>query len=234
MKISLRRSLSAGGSIAEAVMRNALANAGGVVAVATIISMITSTAFRGWVRRNPYPIFIALVLVVAIAMLLLDKLRDITRKYNDLNTSTTEHDRQLFAYFKKLLPAHSRPMQWLKQDFSAESLPWDPKHALEEAVRKLDLNPIGFDDQSIGAAYNGFRSAITDFQTKVQLYAKPNAQNTSFEIPYAWRFDDRPRYEAALTGIQSARDAVISSYDEFLLACHRMHADDEPSPLNPG
>src|SRR5579863_1335312 len=119
MKISLRRSLNAGGSIAEAAMRNALANAGGVVAVATIISMIASTAFRGWVRRNPFLIFFALIAVVAIAMLVLNKLRDITRKYDDLNRQvklknaiTTEHDRLLFVRFMKLLPADSRPMQW--------------------------------------------------------------------------------------------------------------------------
>src|SRR5579863_4661588 len=119
MKISLRRSLSVGSSIAEALARNALANAGGIVALATIISMITSAAFRGWVRRNPYPIFIALILAVAIIMVLLNQLRDITRNYNDFtrqamlkNPSTTEHDRQLYAQFIKLLRSDSQPMQW--------------------------------------------------------------------------------------------------------------------------
>jgi hypothetical protein len=174
-------------------------------------------------------------------MVLLNQLRDLTRNYNDFtrqamlkNPSTTEHDRQLYAQFIKLLRSDSQPMQWLKQGFSPESSPRDPMHALEEAVRRLDLNPIGFDDQSIAAAYTAFRLAIKDFQEKVQLSAKPNAQNTSLDIPDEWRFENKPRYEAALTEIQSARDAVISSYDEFLLACHRMRADDWPSPLNPG
>lgn len=139
--------------------------------------------------------------------------------------SPTEHDKELFKRFASTVPSDGIPMRWLKQQFSPESLPREPMHALEAALRKLDLNPIGFDDRSVNAAYLDLRSTIETFGQKVKLWAVADARDTSLSVPEEWRFENKPKYQTALTEIQEAHDAVVASYDKLLNTCHQLRVD---------
>jgi hypothetical protein len=208
-----------------------LALIGAVVAVVTFISMITSNTFRVWLKRHPYPIFVAFIVAILIIMFLLNYIRYLARRPSPAplsmqqDPSPTEHDKQLFKRFAAALPAEGGSMRWLKQQFSPESIPREPMHALAEAVRKLDLNPIGFDDGSANAAYLELRKTIETFRKKVDRWTVADARHTSLDIPDEWRYENKEHYESALTEIREAHDVAVTSYDKFLTICHQLRLD---------
>jgi hypothetical protein len=141
------------------------------------------------------------------------------------DASPTEHDKELFKRFASILPADGWSMRWLKQQFSPESMPREPVHSLEEATRKLDLNPIGFDNGSVNAAYVELRETIEAFLQKVKRWTVADARETSLDVPDEWRYESKGKYQSALAEIRAAHEAVVASYDRFLNICHQLRVD---------
>jgi hypothetical protein len=141
------------------------------------------------------------------------------------DASPSEHDKELFKRFASILPADGWPIRWLKQQFSPESMPREPVHSLEEAIRKLYLNPIGFDNGSVDAAYVELRETIEAFLQKVKRWTVADARETSLDVPDEWRYESKGKYQSALAEIRAAHDTVVVSYDRFLTVCHQLRVD---------
>lgn len=208
---------------AQQIVSNLLAVVGGVVSVVTLVAMLTSTAFRNWVKDHPYWVFGGFVAAIVAILVLLNFMMDINARYRELRLlqrpdgPPTDQDKRAMRAFLARIPPGGIFVTWLKKDFSPSSIPLEKFEAVNEVSQYLSSDPMRFDDPLIATRYLELKAAAGMFGEKLRMWTSLEAGNAQRIIPIEW--EQGAKYDRAVAEGQDARNGLIDAYDAFLRTC---------------
>jgi hypothetical protein len=214
----------------DKISKNLLALISAIVAIAGFWSIIASSSVRAWVKGHFTLIFYGLVATTLALMLSIDYAIRTRRSYRNLSQSyiqqtATEHDRRMYREFISKLQPDSGAMRWLKQDFLRKAIPLDKFKLFESLNDSFDLDPVGFDDPLVQAAYLSLQSEIGKMCASINYWTWADDGNVWLSVPLDWRDSQPEKYLRVTEEIDEGRLGIIVAYDEFLLTCHNQHLD---------
>ena len=221
MKISWKASVRKLSIFIPILVANLFAVAGALVAAITLISMLASRALRHWLKLHPSLIFVSLIISVLIISILLNYIR--TSRQEGTQSSVNNHDADLLGHFIAVLPPDGVTITWMRQDFDPAALPRESLQALIEAIRRLRLNPVGYDDRIARGAYTHLDNAIENFFQEALKWAQLDPRGNFYTIPDEWKYEQRTKYETAVLEIQKRHTIMLVAYDNFLQVCHEQN-----------
>ena len=184
---------------------NLLAVVGGVVTIASFVSLLTSKPMRVWIARHPYYTFSALIVSIFALLVVLNYAQDLRTRWTALVSSApaeppkpTTHDCALFRKLVAILPPDGTIMKWLKGGFDSQRLPNAPLRALDEAGVELTLDAVGFDDHSANTHYHDLGISITFFCDIARNSRLDTTED--LKIPQWWEKDRRTQIRNKDTG----------------------------------
>lgn len=222
--------------------RYTLSIIGGVVAIGGFVTLVTANSARVFVKKHPYPVYIALIVAVLIIMATLNYVRTLQKKNAQLTSLAdrpeplhpSAHDVRFYAEMLSDIPVGGSVMAWLKRikmtEMSPTGFPSDVLTALDKTVERPRMRPVGFDDQETAAAFRALTGAIEDFRNTVEQWTF-----THHNARWLGGTAQGARLEAGdrdvLTDTLVSLDAkLIQSYDTFIITAHARGIDaDLPS-----
>jgi hypothetical protein len=200
------------------------ATIGLIGAVITIIPWALSNSVRVWARDHSNWLYGALVLASIALVIILGYARDLNRENRELNAARkrpTRNDVNMLREIMAQIPRDGTIMRWLKTGFFVKVIPYANLEDIDEALRKLSLNPLEFDDNQLNVAYERFMSALADFRALITLHCnfEDNRKYDTLRVPLPARESEAKGYYEALNEIDEEVDKVTSAYDDFLRIC---------------
>jgi hypothetical protein len=206
----------------QQITNNLVAAIGIVVSVVTLIGMLTSEAFRNWVKDHPYLVLGGLLAAIVVIFALLNIMRDMSAELNRLRRSEdlrhAGRDKSAVTAFLTRIPPEGVLVTWLRTGFSPSPIPREQLAALKDAHQYLRSDLSRFGDATAVGRYLDMTDAMGTLIKKIERWTSLEAGNTERVIPVEW--DPGPRHARAVEEIQGARNDFIRAYDAFLQTCH--------------
>jgi hypothetical protein len=152
---------------------------GVVVSLGGFTALVTTQSVKIWVKSNPYPIYLALIVAVLVIAGTVDYASSLRKRL----MIPSDHDRKLYVAALERLPQNGTVIGWLKRTemtrVSVADFPADVLGALEETVEFSGMQPAGFDDLRIAGSFESLTGAITSFRQSVDHWTlAANARQT--------------------------------------------------------
>jgi hypothetical protein len=189
---------------------------GAAVTVAGILSLLTSSSVKNWVRNDSYLIFIILIIVVTVAFVIIDFILNRKRQ------QATGHDRKIVANLLSALPPDGAVIVWLKESFISKSVPIKYVDVLGDMLTQMRLNVVGLDNPQADEAYRKLKEALANFITVVTFNLFSSQDYTALQKSPEWPW---AQWKKASDEINGACTMLVRVYDEFLLVCHKNQLD---------
>jgi hypothetical protein len=203
-------------SLASILAKHLLSVAGGVVTLAGLLPLLTSSSLKAWLKIHSYLVFVVLILVVTAACIIVDVI--LSKKRSE----ATEHDRRIVSKFLERLPPDGQTIVWLKESFISKSVPIKYVDKLDALTHEMKLNVIGLDNPQADQAYIMLRNTTLHFLELVSFDLFSNPDYTALQNSPDWTRED---WMAASARINQARDDLVKAYDEFVRVCHKNSLD---------
>ena len=195
-----------------------------VGAVITIVPWALSNTVRTWVGDHSNWLYGALVIASFSAAITLGYARDLNRENTELKAARkgpSANDVSMLREIMVQIPRDGTIMTWLKTEFFVKQIPYAKTEALLQVWRRLNMNPLKFDDNQVDTAYEKFKSAIEDFDTLITQHCnfEDNGKYDTLRVPLPRREAEARRYYRALNEINEEVGKLTSVYDDFLEIC---------------
>lgn len=203
-----------GASMARKLIQHLLSVIGAIVTGVGLLSIVTSTSLRSWVKVHSYLVFIGLILSIAIAFIVIDFVVSRERREG------TPHDRKIVAQLLNAIPPNGNLIIWLKELFISKSIPIKHLSTLDDVASEMGRNVVGLDNPKANRAYSSLRDAIDAFHSLANFNLFSNDTYTVMERSPEWPWE---QWRQASDEINNARVILIRTYDEFVRVCHKEH-----------
>jgi hypothetical protein len=185
---------------------------GAVVSTSGFIALVTAQSVRAWVKSNPFPIYLALIVAVLAIAGTLDYAYNLRKQLNQ----PSAHDKKLYITVLEMLPANGAVIRWLKRAKLTEDniadFPADVLGALDKIVEFSRTQPVGFDDDRIAGSFDSLAAAITIFDQSVDRWTLA-----------AYTVDASVADETA--SLARRHHELVKAYDRFIRTAHTRGID---------
>lgn len=203
--------------MASKLIQHLLSVVGAVVTVAGLLSILTSTSLKSWVKVHSYLVFVCLVFSIAAAFVVIDFA--ISRKRREGSV----HDRRTVAQLLNAIPPNGSTIVWLKELFISKSIPIKHLDVLYDVFTEMQRNIVGLDNSKANRVYGNLRDAIVEFHSLAAFNLFSNEQYTVLERSPQWPWE---QWQEASQEINNAHTTLIKAYDEFVRVCHKERLTD--------
>jgi hypothetical protein len=195
-----------------------LALAGAIVTIASLVALLASESVKTWAKSHGYWIFIAWILTILVAFIVVDYATNRKRK------EATQHDRDFVGRLLSRLPPDGPTISWLKYGFISTEIAVKQMEPLDKLNEQLALVVVGLDNREANDAYDQLRDAIGEFERLVTLHLQLTPDYKRFKMP---RMTDE-KFSEARQELLNARGMLLTTYDNFLKICHKNRLDSGP------
>jgi hypothetical protein len=204
--------------------RYMLAIIGAAVTISGFVALITASAAREFVKTHPYPIYIAFIVTLVMLLATLNYVSALRGKNAHLTSvvaqsarpKVTGHDVRYYSEMLSDIPVNGPVITWLKEAEVAEldvvDVPADVLTALERTADRPRLQPVGFDDPKVAAAFHALTAAIAAFRCSVEQWTLAAS---------------RP---GAAVELKACHQRLLHAYDEFIVTAHKHGLDSDLVP----
>jgi hypothetical protein len=208
---------------------NALAIVGVVSSVAGFVGLVTSGQLRKFVKIYPYPICIALIIVLLALLVSLNYAQTVRRQRSQLQDAAQRpgeprpsgHDVRFFAEVLADLPLDGPVITWLRRvdpgTLKLPDFPADVLTALDRTVGRLERRPVGFDDDLVARALADFIATVEDYRANLERWtlvwqdlALAGASGGLLLGP-----------DSVAGGLADSQQRLLRAYDSFVVTAHK-------------
>ena len=211
---------------------------GGILTLTAFITLITAKPVGAFVRKHPYPIYLAFILTVLMLLATLNYTQALRKRNAELKAAQAHpgsslpsgHDVRFFADALSDVPVDGQVIAWLRRVRIAElkprEFPADVLSALQKTSARPRTRPVGFDNQDIANALQTFLEAIDDFCAAVEAWTL---------VYYTARWQDAASnnaaedQEAGTSVLEVSHAELIRAYDAFIITAHSHGVDADTS-----
>lgn len=213
---------------------NALVIVAVVTSIAEFVVLVTSVQLRKFVKIYPYPICIALIVVIFALLVSLNYAQTVRRQRNHLQAAAQQpreprpsaHDVRLFAEALADLPLDGPVITWLRRidavALDPADFPADVLTALERTIRRLERRPVGFDDVLVARTLADFIAAVGDYRVNLERWTLV-WQNPALAGAAGGQLSVGPD---PITGdLADSQQRLLRTYDSLILTAHKRGLD---------
>ena len=219
---------------------------GGVLTISGFVALVTANSARLFVKKHPYPIYLALVVAVLVIMATLNYVHTLRKRNAHLESvldhseppRASAHDVRFYDAVLSDIPVDGRVITWLKRTDMAglnmNDFPADVLSALGRTVERPRMRPVGFDDQETAEAFRALTGAIEDFRDAVEHWTLAQ-HNVRWLGGAAKPSHISAEERSAMTGgLVSCHAKLIQAYDAFIITAHARGIDADPPKRSAG
>ena len=198
-----------------------------IVTIVTFVGFLTSKSLKIWTKTHSEVIFYGLIFFFLATGALLNFLSEVWKRNRQLRKATvhvkpSEHDRKLFQAFIATLPPDGSVIKWLKENFRSDSFPKKESKGISDALGRMRLQSLGFDNSGVGTGYNQLKEAMQKFEAATLEYMQNDPTNPWLEIKPEL---DSESSKMAAGEINKIHRELIEIYENFLYLAHKSEID---------
>jgi hypothetical protein len=198
-----------------------------IVTIVTFVGFLTSESLKTWTRTHSEVIFYGLIFFFLATGASLNSLSEERKRNRQLRKATahvepSEHDRKLFQTFITMLPPDGPVIKWLKENFRPDAFSKKDFKGIEDALGRMRLQSLGFDDSGVGASYNQLREAMQKFALAIPPYMRNDPASPWLEIQPEL---DSESSKKAADEINEMHRELVEKYENFLYLAHQSEID---------
>ncbi len=213
---------------------NTLAIVGVVTSIAEFVGLVTSGQLRKFVKIYPYPICIALIVVLLAFLVSLNYAQTVRRQRSQLQAAAQQpreprpsaHDVRLFAEALADLPLDGPVITWLRRvdavTLDPADFPADVLTALERTVGRLERRPVGFDNDLVARALADFIAAVEGYRVNLESWTLV-WQNPALAGATGGLLPVGP--DPVTGDLAHSQQRLLRAYDSFILTAHKRGMD---------
>lgn len=198
--------------MANRLTKHLLSVIGAIVTIGGLLSLLTSGAFKTWIRNHSYWVFLALILSITTAFVVVDYVRSMKRR------EATEHDRSVVAKILGRMPPDGKTIIWLKESYISKYAPVEYLDILDAVHDQIQRNVVGLDNAEANQACEKLKSAIGNFHSLVSVSLFMDDNYKTMNMSQSW---PSKQWKEASHQLNETHDLLVQAYDDFLRICHR-------------
>jgi hypothetical protein len=219
-------------SISERINASVVMLIFGVIAdvTATVLFFVSSET-RSWLQDKYMWVVILTLVLIAVVLSLLNLLQSQQSKIVELSAakralelqlaSPTRHDVDMFEAFNAYASPQSELLVWLRDGFLVNTVRESEIMSLDRMVRFFGREPRGFDDEELDAKYRSLMQNARVLLNRINANVFPVGATDRYSVPPEWELEQPDLFREVIQGVAEAHDALIQSYDEFVLSAQR-------------